>query len=586
MWKKMNRVLIFVILLFSLWKTYAWNAEVEKVYDTFLSQIEARYSTEVQSALLLKVRDFALRYSNATKDNKKKEYIQEMLLLNNEALYELWKKQELSQTIQKTKELQARLLLEKKLSSIQASSSAQEIMKETWSEYIPLNTEREFVRNSDIFRVEYSQYFPVNKDNISALKKKDWIIIQEEGEERFIESYSFQKKIPYSELAVSFAGFFTPHHKIIENNNNYYAYNFSNFHFYDDDYWAYQNQLDASGFKKESTFVYRDENGRYNFVTQYGAHGLIPQASVFWVPGKELFLDALREDSKYQTLNKGDYLSQIQKITLSLTEGMNQEEKIQSIYAWILENISYSSDVRLDDEKIFSGVETFKNNEGVCTGYTKLMLYMLFYAGIYDVEVIRGHVIDAADFPQIGHAWVRIWDKYYDPTLDDPIGLKTVRDESEYKYFWLPKDIFYANRFEYDELPDSFATASKTEISNYIYSTLSSLLPKYKWQISQYKVFTPIEFRNSYNILNTTRITPDLLAAKIWSFAVADNSFRFTEDGISRRISNIRYYVLTDENTEKVLEVLNYDIADFYLFDWEISSGQREWRLAYELELK
>ena len=129
---------------------------------------------------------------------------------------------------------------------------------------------------------------------------------------------------------------------------------------------------------------------------------------------------------------------------------------------------------------------------------------MLFYAGIYDVEVIRGHVIDAADFPQIGHAWVRIWDKYYDPTLDDPIGLKTVRDESEYKYFWLPKDIFYANRFEYDELPDSFATASKTEISNYIYSTLSSLLPKYKWQISQYKVFTPIEFRNSYNILNTT----------------------------------------------------------------------------------
>jgi hypothetical protein len=79
----------------------------------------------------LKVRDFALRYSNATKDNKKKEYIQEMLLLNNEALYELWKKQELSQTIQKTKELQARLLLEKKLSSIQASSSAQEIMKET-----------------------------------------------------------------------------------------------------------------------------------------------------------------------------------------------------------------------------------------------------------------------------------------------------------------------------------------------------------------------------------------------------------------------------------------------------------------------
>ena len=124
-------------------------------------------------------------------------------------------------------------------------------------------------------------------------------------------------------------------------------------------------------------------------MTQYGAHGLIPQASVFWVPGKELFLDALREDSKYQTLNKGDYLSQIQKITLSLTEGMNQEEKIQSIYAWILENISYSSDVRLDDEKIFSGVETFKNNEGVCTGYTKLMLYIYTYMFLFFLFVKR-----------------------------------------------------------------------------------------------------------------------------------------------------------------------------------------------------
>jgi len=30
-------------------------------------------------------------------------------------------------------------------------------------------------------------------------------------------------------------------------------------------------------------------------------------------------------------------------------------------------------------------------------------------------------VIDAADFPNIGHAWLRIDDKYYDPTFDDPV---------------------------------------------------------------------------------------------------------------------------------------------------------------------
>jgi transglutaminase/protease-like cytokinesis protein 3 len=46
---------------------------------------------------------------------------------------------------------------------------------------------------------------------------------------------------------------------------------------------------------------------------------------------------------------------------------------------------------------------------------------MLAFAGIEDIEHIRGYVIDAVDFPQIGHAWVRIGNRYYDPTFDDPI---------------------------------------------------------------------------------------------------------------------------------------------------------------------
>ena len=60
---------------------------------------------------------------------------------------------------------------------------------------------------------------------------------------------------------------------------------------------------------------------------------------------------------------------------------------------------------------------------------------MLSLAGIHDVEVIAGHVIDAADFPQIGHAWIRIGDKYYDPTFDDPVGSTQTKTQENYRFF-------------------------------------------------------------------------------------------------------------------------------------------------------
>ena len=87
-----------------------------------------------------------------------------------------------------------------------------------------------------------------------------------------------------------------------------------------------------------------------------------------------------------------------------------------------LDELSKKEIVDLDDLQIFSGIETFRDGEGVCTGYTKLMLYMLLIAGISDAEEIRGHVIDAPDFPEIGHSWIRIGERYFDPTFDDPLG--------------------------------------------------------------------------------------------------------------------------------------------------------------------
>ncbi|MDQ7023901.1 MAG: hypothetical protein Q9M97_10560 [Candidatus Gracilibacteria bacterium] len=44
---------------------------------------------------------------------------------------------------------------------------------------------------------------------------------------------------------------------------------------------------------------------------------------------------------------------------------------------------------------------------------------------------------------------MKIGKLYYDPTFDDPIGQNSTKEFNEYKYFGLPKDLLYANRFDY-----------------------------------------------------------------------------------------------------------------------------------------
>jgi len=62
------------------------------------------------------------------------------------------------------------------------------------------NLQRETLKDSRIYRITYTQYFPINAQNASVLAQKSGIILKEENEYRFIENYSLEEKIPYSEL--------------------------------------------------------------------------------------------------------------------------------------------------------------------------------------------------------------------------------------------------------------------------------------------------------------------------------------------------------------------------------------------------
>lgn len=389
-------------------------------------------------------------------------------------------------------------------------------------------------------------------------------------------------KIPFSRLAWEFHGFLTPEMTFIERDGYYYGYNFTTFRYYNDIYGVFQADLDASWFSRGKDYIYRDENGRYNFITNIKETRLISVEDVFGLPNKHLILDALREDAKADTQNIESTFSQIAAISKNLARWKSKSEATEEIYAWILENISYSTVLDLSDQRIFSAIETFKNKSWVCTWYTKLMLYMLAFAWVQDAEVIRWQVIDAADFPEIGHAWLRIWDRYYDPTFDDPVGAVKTKSASEYTYYGLPKDIFYANRFEYQDLPEAFKTKTDEEIRQYIFNYLTALLPKYEWVSKYDNVFAPVIYRKRYNISPLTNTTPELLAEKIWYYE-SDGTFRYVKNWKTKQITGIRYFIIDTENTERVLEQLWYNTDDLQLFLWTKEDGSREWRLVYEL---
>lgn len=581
--KRIFFVFLLIFLSFSA-QAFALGTSSQSAYTKFQTTIESRYTPEKNSQILLSVQKRLLDLSYESSSTERQKAIQDIMSLNNEELYKKWLAKELDATSQKQLEAVTQEKLKRALENISLSWELTEVLDGTTRSFVPTNTEGELLKDGDIVKVSYERFFPVLPSTIDGLKKKQGIIIlSSEGDYRFLENYSYEKKIPYSELQTFFAGFFTSNHKVIEKGWYYYGYLFQNYKFYEDTYGAYQSQLDVSGFKKDSTFLYKTPEGKYNFVTSYTERKLASITQMFGVSQKELFLKYMLSDGKHLASDISKNMQAIASMTLALPKTKTQQETIAQIYAWILENIEYSTIENLEDTEMFSAGEAFQRKDGVCTAYSKLMVYMMLYKNIYDVEMIEGHVIDAQDFPKVGHAWVRHVQEYYDPTFDDPIGATTTKTPEEYRYYKLPQDIFYANRFLYDALPEMFKTASKQQISQYIFNGLSNLLNSYGERAYDYLVFAPVTFRNTYNISANTTLTPEILAQKIGNYTVEDNSFRFQKDGKTLNISWLRYYILTSETTQSSLDALNYDIADMTLFDWELSDGTREWRLAYEL---
>lgn len=242
-------------------QSFAIDAKVSSAYTQLLTKLEQKYSLDMQETILKDLHNRLESFSENTSKTTLISIVDDLQSLNNEKLYDIWLKNELSPVNQKVQELREISAFKALLTNRTLPSYVSDILSSN-TRYIKTDDKRQFTENNEIKRIVYSSYIPVSQSNASRLKNKSGIIIYDQASGyRFIETYSFETKIPYSQLASRFEVYLTNNHKISTTQESIYAYNFLNFRFFQDKYGAYESDLNTSGFSYDTTLLYKREDG-------------------------------------------------------------------------------------------------------------------------------------------------------------------------------------------------------------------------------------------------------------------------------------------------------------------------------------
>lgn len=340
-----------------------------------------------------------------------------------------------------------------------------------------------------------------------------------------------------------------------------------------------EKDLAFNNINSSNDLIFIKEDWNLGFATNYEKIKLINDDIIFWVTDKYDFLVELKDDKKILNYETDDLFKELKNKTLELTMWKSRDYKIKEIYNYVLNNVYYPLELDLGDKTIFSWIDTYKLWTWACEWYTKLFNYMAKFSWISDIEVIRWFVIDAQDFPRVWHAWIRIWDRYYDPTFDDPLWNSKALTFSEYNYFDLPKDLLYTNRYLYNKLPENLRTSSMDYRKDIINKNLSLLVDKYSskdfnlLKVFKFKEKYDIKYNEKINLSNLDKIMPVYLV----------NDFAYNENGKNKVIKSLSYYGINDSNLEIVLNQIKFNLDWYYFYKWDIWNWNYEYRLAYNL---
>ena len=612
---RIKKFFVFLIILLipsiSFARDYSYS-QIEKIYNKFYEKIEKKYNYDTQKELnFLKKLDFKLNFILKKKklSKKIKKILIYLKILNyKKILYLSQKKIDNYNSGQKKLEEKNNLSIKSKkennIDFLEKQKKLEENIRKkflnlkinnpnyiknlinSWKKIYYLNDKLEFLEDSKIKRLNFSSFYRINSWNYSYFKNKSWVVAYTKKYGYiFVVNYKEEEKIPYSRGWDFLYWLIWDDHKFLFNkvDNYYYWFKFSKYSKIDDDYWFYLSDIKRFWFWKDTLLFFNKEKDKFYFVNDYKKIKLVDENYVKYLVNKDLFLEILAEDlSFYNTKDYLKTLENIKKNTLSITRWVAKEEKILNIYEWIVSNISYSKNFKLTDYEIFSWLETYKRKSWVCEWYVKLASYMLIFAGIWDVEIKKWFVIDAKDFPEIWHAWLRIWDKYYDPTFDDPVWLSKSKKTNEFKYFALPKDLFYTNRFDYWKLPEKIKKLSLEERKNLINKNLFLVYDKYKNK--NYNLLKIVKFKKKYWFSYDEKITLNNFSRVLPLIEV--RNFSFKKNWTRKYIKRLKYFIINNDNLESLLEQIDYNLDWKYFFLWYDKNGNKSYRLAYDVEFE
>lgn len=358
----------------------------------------------------------------------------------------------------------------------------------------------------------------------------------------------------------------------------WYAYTFEKKYHFENMSWVNKSTLDYNSINENNTIVFY-EDWLISFVKDYKKVKLVTNDIIYWIPNKHEILKRFKKNKTNLTWDDDNKIRQIKALSRSLTRWIyKKDDKIKTIYHYILDNIEYTKEFTLQDYEIFSWVETFINKNWVCEWYVELFQLILAFNDISS-ELLTWDVIDAQDFPQIGHAWLKIWEYYYDPTFDDPIWAKETKKFEEYKYFKLPRDLFYTNRYDYWKTPESLKNTPIEFRENLIRQNINKLTEKYKnnW----YNLVKPFIYKKTKWLDPIKDITvSDLIS--IYDFY----EFRDYEISFSNRVrivKNMNYTTLSNEYTETILEKNNYNLDNVLFLKWFKENWDIEYIMVNEI---
>ena len=337
-----------------------------------------------------------------------------------------------------------------------------------------------------------------------------------------------------------------------------------------------KNDFKNAWLDTSTTILLLDDKIWVSFVTDYKKVKLISDYIISWITNKQEFLRELADDKKSLNNDTDKLFLELKTETLKLTKWLSKTDKIYKIYDYILKNISYSKTFSTDNKEIFSWINTYENKDWICGWYSKLNLYMLSFAWISDVEVKTWYVLDSPIFPDVGHAWVRIWDKYYDPTYDDPIWVSKTKTYSQYKYFGLPKDLFYTNKFDYGTLPSNLKSTNLESRKILIQNNLLKISDKYVNK--NYLLLKPFTFRKANSLTYNEKIKVETIKNIIPSYDV--NNYKYKDNNQVKSITTLDYYTINDSNIETLLKQIDYNLDWFKLFKWD----NWTYRLSYNVK--